>query len=173
MIIVKTKMRMRMKSKMIIMMTMSNLLLISVKDDYDEVDVKLVLDQCDLVEKPVCSPVEEETCEIVKKVKCVLTIITIITNITMTTFPDCIIDKDIDQVEVNLVPEEVCRLESKESCNQVPKETCVDIQVVKKQLTKVSKKLSKAACGRCQSVKQWTRIFATRSPGQCASWSRG
>ena len=89
-----TNMRMRMKSKMIIMMTMSNLLLISVKDDYDE----LVLDQCDLVEKPVCSPVEEETCEIVKKVQCFLTIITvltIITNITITTFPDCIIDKDI------------------------------------------------------------------------------
>ena len=77
-------------------MTMSNLLLISVKDDYVEVDVKLVLDQCDLVEKPVCSPVEEETCEIVKKVQCFLTILTIITILTnITTFPDCIIDKDI------------------------------------------------------------------------------
>ena len=87
-----------MKSKMIKIMTMSNLLLISVKDDYVEVDVKLVLDQCDLVEKPVCSPVEEETCEIVKKVRCflsILTIITILTNTTITTFPDCIIDKDI------------------------------------------------------------------------------
>ena len=71
-----------MKSKMIKIMTMSNLLLISVKDDYVEVDVKLGLDQCDLVEKPVCSPVEEETCEIVKKVQCFLTILTIITNIT-------------------------------------------------------------------------------------------
>ena len=163
-----------MKSKMIIMMTMSNLLLISVKDDYD----KVVLDQCDLVEKPVCSPVEEETCEIVKKVKCFLsfltflTILNFLTNITITTFFGCVTDKDNGQVEVNLVPEEVCRLESKESCNQVPKETCVDIQVVK-QLTKVSKKLSKGGCGRCQNVKRWTRIFATRSPGQCVSWFRG
>ena len=38
--------------------------------------------------------------------------------------------KDIDQVEVEVVPEVVCKMEPKKTCNNVPKETCVDIQVI-------------------------------------------
>ena len=39
-------------------------------------------------------------------------------------------ERDNDQVEVELVPEVVCKPEPKETCNNVPKETCVDIQVL-------------------------------------------
>ena len=159
MIMVETNMRMRMKSRMIIMMTLSNLFLISAT----------------WLRSRSVLPWKKKPARLSRRFNASL-----LSSLSSPTSPNhhhfpwlYHWQRHCDQVEVNLVPEEVCRLESKESCNQVPKETCVDIQVVKKQLTKVSKKLSKGVYGRCRSVKRWTRIFATRSPGQCASWSRG
>ena len=84
--------------------------------------------QCDLVEKPVCTPVEEETCEIVTTVIIINVIIVIITIISSPLLSYH--HNSRHQVEVELVPEEVCRDEPKETCNNVPKETCVDVEVL-------------------------------------------